>query len=224
MAVTLTNEMITGAIKAQEQYGIPASVTLGQIMLESGGSYPGGLSGLAYNDNNLFGIKKGSGWTGKTATYKTAEYNSDGSKYYINAEFRKYDDVEQSILDHSKLLASPLYANKTTNTTTLSEYVHAIGTTYATSPSYANELLSIINKNNLTRYDNGKYAVSPSTGADYSNTGTTVTPIGWGSSILSWLVKFCSILLLAFLAVVFFMSAFKSDKITAYMGGAENGD
>ena len=34
MGVTLTQEMINGAIQAQEKYGVPASVTLAQIMQE----------------------------------------------------------------------------------------------------------------------------------------------------------------------------------------------
>ena len=154
MAVQLTQEMINGAILTQQKYGVPASVTLGQILLESGGNYPGGLSGLAYNDNNLFGIKTGSGWSGSSVTYKTTEY-IDGQKVTVNASFRKYDSVLDSIEDHGKILASPIYTNKTSGATSLTDYVQKMGSVYATSPTYAENLLSIINQNNLTQYDNG---------------------------------------------------------------------
>ena len=56
--------MIVGALKCQDETGYPASVTIAQIIQESGyGSYgPGGESGeglsyLAYQYCNLFGIK-----------------------------------------------------------------------------------------------------------------------------------------------------------------------
>ena len=154
MGVQLTQEMINGAILTQEKYGVPASVTLGQIILESGGNYPGGLSGLAYNDNNLFGIKTGSGWEGQSVTYKTTEY-VDGQKVTVNASFRKYNSVLDSIEDHGELLSSSIYTNKTNGATGLTDYVQKMGSIYATSPTYANDLLNIINKNNLTQYDNG---------------------------------------------------------------------
>ena len=214
MAVTLTNEMISGAVQAQERYGVPASVTLGQIMLESGGSYAGGLSGLAYNDNNLFGIKAGSNWSGATVTYPTREV-VNGKSITVNAKFRKYNNVADSIEDHAKLLASGTYAKKTANSTTLEEYVRGISGTYATDPNYANKLLTIIKNNNLAQYDNGNYS---SAGFSGDNSGDNVNNSGsWGDKILSGIVKFVAIVLLAFLAVVFFAVAFKDDVITATM-------
>ena len=40
----ITIEMINGAIGSEKKYGVPASVILAQIILESGGKYPGNLS------------------------------------------------------------------------------------------------------------------------------------------------------------------------------------
>ena len=53
----ITSDMVIGSIEAHEKYGVYASVTLAQIILESGGDYPGGLSALAYECHNLFGMK-----------------------------------------------------------------------------------------------------------------------------------------------------------------------
>ena len=196
MGVTLTQEMITGAIKAQEQYGVPASVTLGQIILESGGSNPGGLSDLAYKDNNLFGIKAGSKYNGKTVNYSTLEY-VNGQAVKTTASFRKYNSVEESIIDHAKLLNSDIYTNKTKNSTNLTEYVSAMGSVYATDPNYSNKLMNIINSNNLTQYDNGTYP-----------TGDTTDKQSWWDNLLANIVTFTAIIFIGVLAVVFFMQGF----------------
>ena len=50
------------AIDQQIKYGIPASITLQQMALESGH----GKSDLAANYNNYFGVKAGSSWKGPT--------------------------------------------------------------------------------------------------------------------------------------------------------------
>ena len=91
----ITQEMIVGALKAQDETGYPASVTIAQIIQESGfGSYgPGGeegkgLSYLAYQYCNLFGIK-GSGTAG-SAFMNTFEMNAEGEIYYTRAGFRAY--------------------------------------------------------------------------------------------------------------------------------------
>ncbi|MBR6375438.1 MAG: glucosaminidase domain-containing protein, partial [Alloprevotella sp.] len=48
------------AIREMQRYGIPASITLAQGLLESGA----GTSLLAENANNRFGIKSGGNWVG----------------------------------------------------------------------------------------------------------------------------------------------------------------
>lgn len=182
MGVTLTQEMINGAIATQKKYGVPASVTLGQILLESGGNYPGGLSGLAYNDNNLFGIKAGSSWKGQTVNYTTTEY-TDGKPYKTTATFRKYKSVLDSIDDHGKLLTTSIYTNKTNGATSLEDYVNKMGSVYATSPTYANNLLSIIKNNNLTQYDDGSLPTGTVNGSGNNyqikwQSGSAITTLG----------------------------------------------
>lgn len=150
MSVKLTNEMIQAAKATETKYGVPASITLGQIMLESGGSYSGGLSGLAYNYNNLFGITAGSSWTGKTI-YMTNKQGKDGQTY------RVYNNVLESIDDHGKLLSNSNYTSHTKGATTIQEYAQGIKDAgYATDPNYVTKLMNVIKTNNLTQYDSGK--------------------------------------------------------------------
>ena len=72
-------------------YGIPASITLAQGILESGS----GKGRLSVKANNHFGIKC-HGWTGKKI------YHDDDEKQEC---FRKYKDAKYSFRDHSLFLS-----------------------------------------------------------------------------------------------------------------------
>lgn len=76
------------AVEEMEKYNIPASITLAQGLLETGG----GQSILAQQGNNHFGIKCKENWTGRTM-----KYTDDAP----NECFRVYDDPKQSYEDHS---------------------------------------------------------------------------------------------------------------------------
>ena len=86
------------AIEQQKRYGIPASITLAQMGLESGF----GTSTPARRSNNFFGVKVGSSWTG------AYDYYSDDRP---NEKFRRYNNVMESIEDHSKVLMKSRYSH-----------------------------------------------------------------------------------------------------------------
>jgi len=71
------------AVEEMEKYKIPASITLAQGLLETGG----GQSRLAQQGNNHFGIKCKEDWTGKTMRH------TDDAP---NECFRVYDDPRES--------------------------------------------------------------------------------------------------------------------------------
>lgn len=130
------------AIKHQKQYGIPASITLAQGLLESGA----GRSELARKSNNHFGIKCHSDWKGKRV------YHDDDRK---DDCFRKYDSPEDSFEDHAKFLKRPRYASlfelKVTDYRGWAKGLKACG--YATDRSYANKLIQTIELYELYKYD-----------------------------------------------------------------------
>jgi LysM repeat protein len=133
----------TIAIREMNQFGIPASITLAQGILESGS----GNSDLAVVANNHFGIKCNANWAGKTY------YKNDDKE---NECFRWYDNAEQSFIDHSVFLKRPRYAALFT----LDKYDYkgwAAGLKqcgYATNPQYPQLLISYIEKYNLQQFDN----------------------------------------------------------------------
>lgn len=151
---------------AQANYkesGVLASVTLAQAILESGW----GKSELAQKANNMFGMKtslsgntwSGSVWKGDVYTKRTAEYTSSNKKYYITANFRKYNSVASSIADHSAYLTGAMngskkrYAGLTSTTSYTKQLTIIKNGGYATSPNYAKDLGAIIQRYGLTKYD-----------------------------------------------------------------------
>jgi len=121
------------AIIEQQKYGIPASITLAQGLLES----RAGKSPLAVDANNHFGIKC-SDWTGDKI------YQDDDQK---NECFRKYATARESFEDHSAFLAkrsryATLFTLKSDDYKGWANGLQATG--YATSRSYANNLINLI--------------------------------------------------------------------------------
>ena len=130
---------------AQDQmrkYGVPASITLAQGILESGS----GKSKLAAEANNHFGIKCHDTWNGATM-----HIDDDAP----NECFRKYKSVEQSFEDHSVFLKKPRYEElfllEITDYKGWAQGLKKCG--YATSSTYAKNLIDLIEKYELTQFD-----------------------------------------------------------------------
>ena len=140
------NSIKAGAVKSYNEYGVLPSLTLAQAICESGW----GKSAIG---NNIFGIKAGSSWTGKVKRVQTSEQRSDGSYYKIYANFRDYDSIDESIMDHAKLLSTDNYKRviAAKNYKEACQAVKACG--YATSLSYANTLINIIEQYGLDQWD-----------------------------------------------------------------------
>lgn len=138
---------------AQQQmrtYGIPASITLAQGLLESAA----GQSMLARTANNHFGIKVTSDWTGPYVL-RTDDRPDE--------KFRSYASAAESYEDHSRFLQRPrykqLYSLKRDDYKGWAQTLKACG--YATSPTYAQNLINIIELYNLQTYDSGHVATTP---------------------------------------------------------------
>lgn len=153
----ITSEMIIGALKAQDTYGYPASVTIAQIIQESGfGSYGPygdegqGLSYLAYQYNNLFGIK-GTGPAG-SVSMRTGEETSSGERYTIQAGFRVYHTYTEAIEDRAKLLKNS-YSDLIDGVNDANTFAIRIGRRWATDIDYAYSLIQQMETYDLYRLD-----------------------------------------------------------------------
>jgi len=130
------------AVYQMVAHHIPASITLAQGIIESGD----GNSRLARDANNHFGIKCHNDWQGGRV------YHDDDAKGEC---FRKYEDPNQSYEDHSLFLKRPRYSKlfelKITDYEGWAKGLKECG--YATSPTYANQLIKVIVENELHKYD-----------------------------------------------------------------------
>jgi len=130
------------AISEMQLHGIPASIKLGQAILESGF----GNSRLARYGNNHFGIKC-HGWTGR---YLLHDDDAEDEC------FRAYNCPKESFRDHSQFLLTrpwyaPLFKLDIMDYRGWARGLQRAG--YATNPRYAELLIRIIEEHRLMRYD-----------------------------------------------------------------------
>jgi len=149
--VKVTNDMILDYIddykgvaqSNMKKYGIPASIVLGQAILESGA----GTGSLSVQANNHFGIKCHKDWLGESVSY------DDDT---IAECFRKYDKAADSFRDHALFLTGrPRYASlfnlEKTDYKAWAKGLKAAG--YATDVQYPTKLIAIIERFQLYKYD-----------------------------------------------------------------------
>ena len=160
--VKVTTEMVLAYINLYKeiaknnmvQYGIPASICLGQGILESGAG-TGTLSAIA---NNHFGIKCHQDWSGPSV-----KHDDDAAQEC----FRKYNQASESYNDHALFLKSrkwyqPLFKLEKDDYKGWAKGLKAAG--YATDPKYPEKLIAIIERYHLDQYDAevlGKEYVAP---------------------------------------------------------------
>lgn len=153
------------AIKEMERTGVPASIKLGQGILESNG----GQSTLARKANNHFGMKCGTQWKGKTYFLEDDDYDANGR--LIKSCFRVYKNAKDGFVAHSDFLRDPrkdyrygfLFDLDPRDYKAWARGLKKAG--YATSPTYADKLIGVIESYKLYQYDtmsDGKSEDEPS--------------------------------------------------------------
>ena len=134
------------ALEQERQYGIPASITLAQGILESGA----GKSGLTRNANNHFGIKAYGGWTGRVYL----AWDDEATK----SKFRYYNTAAESFRDHAEFLKNnaryrELFTKSVFDYRGWANGLQRAG--YATSPTYAKALIGYIDAYKLYAINGG---------------------------------------------------------------------
>lgn len=147
-----------------EKYGLLPSVCTAQTILESGYC----STDLAIEANNVCGLKtslSGNTWEGSTwdgfskYTKKTAEQDKFGNEYYVNADFRRYSCIEDSIADRCAYLLGAMNGDKLryAGIEACKNYTDQITLIkkgqYATDVNYVSKICSIIERFDLARYD-----------------------------------------------------------------------
>lgn len=138
--ISFIEKYASAAMEQQQKYGIPASVTLAQACVESNS----GTSRYATEGNNYFGVK--GTWNGQYIL---------GNDDRNNEKFKKYDTVEQSFEDHSRVLMLKRYSAclqyDSTDHLNWIKGIKAAG--YATDPTYVATVEGVIAQYGLEKYD-----------------------------------------------------------------------
>lgn len=134
------------------EFGIPASVTAAQSILESGW----GESRLAVNDRNFFGFKCTSAGPGPIAIgcrdYPTTECTPQC--HQTTAAFRVYVSMTDSFRDYGRLITtSQHYAAALPLAHDPDAFVTEVAKKYATDPQYAKKVIDLMAKHDLYRLD-----------------------------------------------------------------------
>ena len=130
---------------ASLETGIPAKFMLGQAALESGWGKREIKAMDGSTSHNVFGLKAGAGWTGRTVDAVTTEY-SNGVAYRKVEKFKAYDSYSDAFKDYAKLLTkNPRYQDVIANAKDASSFAYGLQKAgYATDPQYASKLSRII--------------------------------------------------------------------------------
>ncbi len=156
-------------------YGIPASITLAQGLLESGL----GKGELAVKTNNHFGIKCHTGWQGDY------DYHDDDEKGEC---FRKYNHPMYSYRDHSEFLSNRaryafLFDYGAKDYKRWAKGLRQAG--YATDKRYPQKLIYLIEKHNLNKFDKGVRLNKPIANVDPKKYENKVHVVQKGDTLYS---------------------------------------
>ena len=125
--------------------GIPAQFMLGQAALETGWGKAEIRGADGQNSHNLFGIKAGGGWRGRTVDIVTTEYVNGKPQKQVDT-FRAYDSYADAFRDYANLLRTqPRYQNVIAQGQDAAGFARGLQQAgYATDPNYAQKLISVI--------------------------------------------------------------------------------
>jgi flagellum-specific peptidoglycan hydrolase FlgJ len=143
--------VVPAAQSSQRVYGVPASVTIAQAILESGW----GQSALAKRCNNFFGIKAAaSAAPDGYEEFPTTEF-VDGRRTQVMAAFAKYPSPAMCFAAHARLLAlTPRYRAAMQARGDVGGFAQQLQRCgYSTNPDYAALLMELVKEYDLTQYD-----------------------------------------------------------------------
>ncbi|MBW8371451.1 MAG: flagellar assembly peptidoglycan hydrolase FlgJ [Thiobacillus sp.] len=142
---SFVQRLLPHAQAASAATGIPARFMLGQAALETGWGKAEIRGADGQNSHNLFGIKAGAGWKGKTVDIVTTEYVSGKPQKQVET-FRAYDSFADSFRDYANLLRSNArYQNVIAQGQDAAGFARGLQQAgYATDPAYAQKLMGVI--------------------------------------------------------------------------------
>ena len=136
-------DKLAGAAKATaEALGLSPHLLLAQAALETGWGRKAIKDGTGQESYNLFGIKAGGHWTGKTVEATTTEYSHGVAQKKVES-FRAYGSYAESFADYARLIQHR-YGAALANGATAQGFGKALQAKgYATDPDYAQKIARV---------------------------------------------------------------------------------
>ncbi|MDX1335438.1 MAG: flagellar assembly peptidoglycan hydrolase FlgJ [Gammaproteobacteria bacterium] len=139
-------ELMPRASRVAEKLGVSPDAIVAQAALETGW----GKHQIKHSDGgssfNLFGIKAGSNWEGRTVSVPTLEYR-DGVAQKEVARFRAYDSLEEGLADYAAFIQNNGRYQNALGLKDPASYARALQEAgYATDPAYAKKIESILGR------------------------------------------------------------------------------
>lgn len=142
-----SNRLAPHAEAASALTGIPSRFLLAQAALESGWGKREIRNADGSSSHNIFGIKAGASWQGKTTEVMTTEYVNGVSQKKLQ-RFRAYDSYADAFSDYASTIAgSRRYAKVLAQAGDAQGFARGLQQAgYATDPRYADKLMNVIAK------------------------------------------------------------------------------
>jgi flagellar protein FlgJ len=133
------------AVAAERATGVPAKFIVSQAALESGWGKQEIKHADGLPSHNLFGIKAGASWKGRTVEVVTTEYENGVPKKVVE-KFRAYNNYTESFRDWALLMKSnPRYAQVLEQGRSGAGFAYGLQRAgYATDPNYGDKLARVI--------------------------------------------------------------------------------
>lgn len=129
---------------AEKSTGLPAAWVVGQAALESGWGQRDIRDAQGQPSHNLFGVKAGKGWKGKTVAAVTTEYDGGVARRSVEV-FRRYDSYAEAFADWASLMASNPRYRPVVEARSAREFAEGLEKGgYATDPAYGQKLKATI--------------------------------------------------------------------------------
>jgi flagellar protein FlgJ len=147
-ASNFVSQFMPYASNAAQALGVPPETLVAQAALESGWGKKQLTTADGSNSYNLFNLKAGSDWTGKTVTQDVSEYKN-GHVVKSTEKFRAYDSYTDAFTDYANLIANnPRYSSALNQDA--SGYAAGLQQGgFATDPNYSSKIMNVINSNSF---------------------------------------------------------------------------
>lgn len=142
-----SRRLMPHAMEASAATGIPAPFMIGQAALETGWGRGEIRGPNGEPSHNLFNIKAGPSWRGRSVEVTTTEYVNGVPEKRVES-FRAYGSYADAFRDYVRLLsASPRYREVIAQAQDAAGFAHGLQRAgYATDPDYAHKLVGVIQR------------------------------------------------------------------------------